>query len=287
MIVGFGAGYLVFLAFLLFIVRPKANARRIQVVVNTVGLPLTTELEPTVKATLRREVWVGFLSICVALALASIGMILGQVHSPGQVFFIDFTAVLLATGISSAIATSVREDARQRSQVRFARLTSVDIDDYRSWPQRWAPRVVVVVALAVFACRVIVEPGGQAATPVFLYIYAGAIIVSLVINEVTSRTLVTRGQPAGSALELAWDDALRSRALGSIAVAPVYLACYLNIASVAFYPTSRSAASVFAVQLSAVTELVFAAGLLVWVIGTSARKPQQRFLRRLWPEFVA
>ena len=280
------AGYLIFLAFLLFVVRPRAKSRRIQLLVNAVGLPLTSELEPTVEATLRREVWVGFLSMAVALALASTGMILGGVHSTQQVFFIDFTAVLLAIGISSAIATSVHEDARQRREVRFARLTSVDIDDYRGWAQRWAPRVLVVVALAVFAFRVIVVPGGVAATPAFLFVYAGAIIVSLAIYEITSHTLLRRGQPAGSALELAWDDALRSRALNLIAIAPVYLACYFNIASIAFYPTSRSAGAVLAVQLSAVAEMLFAVGLLVWVIGTSSRKPQQRFLRRLWPEFA-
>ena len=285
-IAGIGAGYLVFLALLLFVVRPKANAKRIQVVVNSVGLPLTSEIEPRVKATLRREVWIGFLSIAVALALASGSTIVAKVTVPGQVFFIDFTAVLLAIGISSAVVTGVREDARQRSQVRFARLRSVTIGDYRSWAERWAPRVVVVLSLAVFAFRVVASPGGAGSTPAFLFVYAGAIIVSLAIYEVTSRTLVRRGQPAGSALELAWDDALRSRALNAIAIAPMYLAAYFNIASIAFYPNSRGPAAVLAVDISALTEILFAAGLLVWIIGTSSRKPQQRYLRRLWPEFV-
>ena len=47
-IVGFGAGYLVFLSFLLFVVRTKTQRQRIQVLVNSVGLPLSSEMEPIV-----------------------------------------------------------------------------------------------------------------------------------------------------------------------------------------------------------------------------------------------
>ena len=123
-IAGIGAGYLVFLALLLFVVRPKANAKRIQVVVNSVGLPLTSEIEPRVKATLRREVWIGFLSIAVALALASGSTIVAKVTVPGQVFFIDFTAVLLAIGQLAQVAHGRRRivvelhgDAQPRARV--------------------------------------------------------------------------------------------------------------------------------------------------------------------------
>lgn len=286
-IIGISSGFLVGTAFLLFIVRPKTNSQRMQVIVNTVGLPLTSEIEPTVAATLRREVRAGFLSIAIGISVAIVGMLVAHVHAVTAIFFIDFTTTLFAIGVGSAVATVAQEDARQKSQIRFARLQSVGISDYRAPLEQWLPRVFVVLALAVFAFRVVVASGGIGGTPPFLFVYAGAMLLSLAICEVASRLLVRRGQPAGSALELAWDDALRSCALNAIAIAPFYLGGYFTIASIAFYPISRSPVAVFAVDLSVCVELLFAAGLLAWVIAATARKPQQRYLRRLWPEFAS
>jgi hypothetical protein len=281
-----GAITLVFLAILFFVVRPINQKQRIQVVVNNAGIPLTTEIEPMVTGTLRREVRLGFASVAVGVGVATAGMILAGVHARGAVLFIDASAVLLAIGIGGVIGSVAQEDARQKSQVRFARLRSVGISDYRAPLEQWLPRIVIILALAVFAFRVAVGTGGIAATPPFLFVYAAAMLISLAICEIASRALVRRGQPAGSALELAWDDALRSRALNSIALAPLYLGAYFNIASIAFYSNSRSAAAVLAVDLSAGVELLFALGLLLWAISWYYRKPQQRYLRRLWPELV-
>ena len=286
-IVAIGGGYLVFLAIMLFVVRPKLQSQRIQVVVNNAGLPLTREIEPTVAATLRREVRLGFLTVALGLVVATVGMILANVHGLGSIVFIDFSAVFLAIGIGSAIGTVAQEDARQKSDVRFARLRSVGISDYRAPLEQWMPRVVIALALAVFVFRVVVSPGGVGATPAFLFVYAAAMVVSLAISEIATRTLVRRGQPAGSALELAWDDALRSRALNSIALSPLYLGGYFSIASIAFYPGGRGPAAVLAVEVSAGLTMLFAVGLLVWAIASPSRKPQQRYLRRLWPEFLS
>ena len=285
-IVGIGAIFLAFLAFLFFVVRPKNLTQRIQVVANNAGLPLTAEIEPMVVGTLRRDVRIGFASVAVGVAIASAGMVIAGEHSPGAIVFIDMSAVLLAIGIGGVIGFVAQEDARQKSQVRFARLSSVGISDYRAPLEQWMTRVVIILALAAFIFRVVAGTGGIAATPPFLFVYAAAMLVSLGICEIASRALVRRGQPAGSPLELAWDDALRSRALSSISLAPLYLGGYFNIASITFYPNSRSAAAVLAVELSAGLELLFALGLLLWAISWITRKPQQRYLRRLWPQLV-
>jgi hypothetical protein len=287
MIVGFGAGYLVFLAFLFFIVRPKTQRQRTRLLVNTVGLPLTSEIEPIVVSSQRREVRVGYLGVAVGIAIASAGMIVGRVTSPGQVFLIDFTLAFVCVGIALAISSVVYESRRQRGDVRFARLRAVTLSDYRAPLERWLPRIVVVLALAAFAARVILTPGTFGISAAFLYLYAALTVVSLVICEVASRALVRRGQPAGSALELAWDDALRSRALTSIAVSPFYLGSYLNIAAIALYPSSGSAAAALGVQIEALVVIAGSVLMLVSALRSYSAKGQQRYLRRLWPEFTA
>jgi hypothetical protein len=241
---------------------------------------------PVVVAAQRRGVRVGFASIAAGLLIAAAGMLVAHVGSLSEVVFVDFTAILISIGVGSAVGTVVREDARQKSQVRFARLRSVGVSDYRSAPERWAPRIAVLLALAAFVFRLIIAPGSLGGTPIFLLIYAGGMVLSLALCETGSRLLVRRGQPAGSALELAWDDALRSRALNGIALAPLYLGAYFNIATVAFYPPTRGDGAAVAVQLSSILELLFAACLFAWAIFAGRTKPQQRYLRRLWPELI-
>jgi hypothetical protein len=286
LILAFGAGYTVFLAFLLFVVRPKTQKRRIQLLVNSVGLPLTSEIEPTVVANQRREVRVGFLGVVVGIAVASCGLILARVSSPGEIFLIDFTLIVVSVGIALALAAVVHEDRRQKSAVRFARLRAVTIGDYRAPLERWMPRIIVLLALAAFAVRVILTPGTFGISAAFLYLYAVLMVISLAFCEIASRLLLRRGQPAGSALELAWDDALRSRALTSIAVAPFYLGLYFSVAAIALYPSSGSAAAALGVQIEALVTLLCAALLLVTSIRTLGTNARQRFLRRLWPEFA-
>jgi len=284
LIAGFGVGYLVFLAFLLFVVRPKTQSRRVQLLVNSVGLPLTADIEPTIVASQKREVRAGFIGIAIGIAFASAGMIIARVGTPGQMFLIDFTSVLVFAGIAIAVATLARENRRQTSDVRFARLRAVNISDYRGPFERWVPRVVVILALGAFAVRVALTPGTFGLAAAFLYLYAALMVVSLAISEFAGRLLLKRGQPAGSALELAWDDALRSRALTAISVAPLYLGMYFGIAAVALYPSSGSASDALGVQIEAVAVIVGAGLLLASAI--ASLRPQQRYLRRLWPEFV-
>jgi hypothetical protein len=284
LIAGFGVGYLVFLAFLLFVVRPKTQSRRVQLLVNSVGLPLTADIEPTIVASQKREVRAGFIGIAIGIAVASAGMIIARVGTPGQMFLIDFTSVLVFAGIAIAVATLARENRRQTSDVRFARLRAVNISDYRGPFERWVPRVVVILALGAFAVRVALTPGTFGLAAAFLYLYAALMVVSLAISEFAGRLLLKRGQPAGSALELAWDDALRSRALTAISVAPLYLGMYFGIAAVALYPSSGSASDALGTQIEAVAVIVGAGLLLASAI--ASLRPQQRYLRRLWPEFV-
>jgi hypothetical protein len=151
--------------------------------------------------------------------------------------------------------------------------------------ERWLPRIAVALGLAGFVVRV--SLGAPATAPVFLYVYAALMVATLVVCEVAGRLLLRRGQPAGSALELAWDDALRSRALNAIAVTPFFLGAYFGLVAPAFYPPTHDAGSALGSLIQATLVLVAAALLLVWSGTAFATKPQQRYLRRLWPEFAS
>jgi len=178
-IVGFGAGYLVFLSFLLFVVRPKTQRQRIQVLINSVGLPLSSEMEPIVIANQKREVRAGFVGIVIWVVAASVGMILAGVTIPGEMFLIDFTSIIVFTGITIAFSTLIREHRRQDSGIRFARVRAVGIADYRDAFERWMPRIIVALALAAFALRAALSPSAFGLTAAFLYLYAVLTVVAL------------------------------------------------------------------------------------------------------------
>lgn len=286
-IVAIGAGYVLFVGFLLLVVQSKNRTQRVKHIAQSVGLPLTPEIELAVRRTLRAGVRIGFASIVIGVALATAYSLVGHIDSVLQVLWVDFTGVIAGIGIGSALATFAGEGKRQKGSIRVARLQSVTLADYRSPFDQWVPRVVVVVTLLGLVLRGAIYPEGYGSVPVFLWVYAGVTVVSLAIFEFTSRALLQTGQPANSALDLAWDDALRSQALAGIAAMPVYLGAYLGIAAFTFYPPTHEGATALASQVEAVSQLVGSALLLVWVGASVATRSQQRYLRKLWPDLAA
>ncbi len=283
-IAAIGLGYLVFVAFLLLVVQPKSRSLRVDRIAHTVGLPLTDDIEPVVRGTQRAGVRMGFLSIAIGIVLATIYSLLRQVDSPIQVVWIDFTGVIAAAGIGNALATLVREDARQKHSVRVARLNAVSLSDYRSDFEQWAPRLVVAIALVGLAIRGAIYPLGYASVPPFLYVYAAVMVASLLVYEIASRALIRSGQPASSELDLAWDDALKSRALVGIALAPLILGGYLGIAAWVFYPPTHSGATAIGSQIEIAFQFAGLALMLASILASSAAKSRTRYLRRLWPQ---
>jgi uncharacterized membrane protein (DUF485 family) len=281
-----GVGYLALYAVLLFVARPRSAAGRLDKVAGSVGLPVSAEIEPTVRSTENLQIRVAFISIVIGLIAATLGMFVGHTGSVVQMFWIDFTISIAAASLGSAIATLVHEDSRQRVQVRLARLRAVSIVDYRAPLEQWLPRIAVAVAVVGFIVRIAVDPGGASGVPPFLYVYAVLMVATLVICEIAGRVLVRRGQPAGSAIELAWDDALRSRALSAIAVSPFFLGAYFGFVTLAFYPPTHSAGSAPGSIVEISLDLAAAILLLAWGVIAMATKPQQRYLRRLWPELA-
>ncbi|HEX4444299.1 MAG TPA: hypothetical protein VHZ81_12055 [Galbitalea sp.] len=93
-----------------------------------------------------------------------------------------------------------------------------------------------------------------------------------------------RGQTAGSALELAWDDALRSRALNSFVITPFFLGTYFGSVAFEWYPPARGIGETIGPDMPTSAAAVL---ILVWAIAGMISKPQRRYLRRLWPELAA
>jgi hypothetical protein len=108
-------------------------------------------------------------------------------------------------------------------------------------------------------------------------------VASLVLLEVFGRRIVERPQPAGSPAELAWDDALRSVALRDLVTAPIAVGLYGVTLGIVALANALPISAVAAAVLSGVAMCTFAAVVLALVVSIT-NKPQQHYLRRLWPE---
>jgi hypothetical protein len=285
-IVSIAVGYLVFVAFLFFIVQRRTRGQRVDLIAKSVGLPLTDDIAPVVRSTQRAGVWTGFLSIAGGIIAATVYILVGHVESILQVFWIDFTGVIAGAGIGSAIATFAREGSRQKGTVRIARLGAVSLSDYRSPFDQWAPRLVVALALLGIVLRAAIYPHGFSSVPFFLYVYAGVMVASLAVYEASSRLLIRSGQPATSELDLAWDDALTSRALASISAAPLYLGGYFGLAAWAFYPATHTGATAVGSQVQIDVQFVALVLVLATIGAGVGAKAQRRYLRKLWPDLA-
>ena len=285
-ILGLAVGYLVFVAFLLFIVQRRTRGKRVDLVAKAAGLPLTDDIAAIVRNTQQASVLAGFLSIAAGIIAATVYILTEHIESVLQVFYVDFTGLIAGVGIGSAIATFARENSRQRGTIRIARLGAVSLSDYRSPLDQWAPRLVVALALVGVALRTAIYKTGFSSVPSFVFVYLGVMVASLVVYEAASRLLIRSGQPAASELDLAWDDALKSRALASISVAPLYLGAYLGFAAWAFYPATHTGATAVGSQVQIAVQSVAIVLLLVTVLVGAALKSQRRFLYKLWPDIA-
>jgi hypothetical protein len=224
------------------------------------------------------------VGVALGVTLATVYDLLSHIDSSLQVFYVDFTGVIAGLGLGGTIAAFAHETNRQKGSVRLARLNAVSLSDYRSPFEQWVPGAVVVLALLGLAARGAIYPRGYASVPVFLWIYAAVIVVTLVISEVASRALVGSGQPARPELDLAWDDALKSRALASIAATPTYLGAYLGLVAYAFFPATHQGATALGSGIENVIQMVALVLVLVWIGTSVATTSHQRYLRRLWPD---
>lgn len=132
---------------------------------------------------------------------------------------------IACASIGAAVAAFGPFAAVSPDAVHIARATSPRLADYLAGFWRWLPRAVVAAALLGYAACLIRPSAASATQPAAtlapIFVVAG--IVAAVAAELLSARLLRVPQPAGTADELAWDDALRAMALREIWMAPLAL----------------------------------------------------------------
>jgi hypothetical protein len=299
-----GLGWLVFFGGLFSILHFVAQPSGLRTIAAAVGLPITDEVRPIVEAGYRRKIVA--LEVSAGIGICVSFILLWAFRATG-VFEITWGYLLLlfvAIAIGSAVSVLRTERERQQSVVRVARARAINRTAYLSRLWQWAARVTVGLLLIGVVVRGVITPNPARDIPFFLVIYVAATIAALVLAEVTSRWIVSHGQPTGSELELAWDDAFKSRSLFSLAYIPAFLgAVGSQVGSAVALPQfmgmltnivgHSSAASIenyllyfLALLAQGAVGVVAMIFLLVVLIIETARKYQQHYLRTLWPELV-
>lgn len=204
------------------------------------------------------------------------------------IFIISLTGIGVGAGLSALRTT--RE--LPNDVPRIARLSSPTMSDYVIGLE-YRGAIVTVIAGAVVTA--VVVPLGfafaeltwdRAILPIVVAILAvGALIGTLAI----SRSILDRGQRAGSVLDLAWDDAIRSTALRDLITVPLALgfaAALVPLVTVVsgariVQPTTSVDNILSLVALGGIALFVFV-GMIVAIV-VLASSPQRHYRRRLWP----
>ncbi|RWZ52740.1 hypothetical protein ELQ90_02000 [Labedella phragmitis] len=236
---------------------------------------------------------------CIAIGggLGIVAAILASFFVPGfgDYGFASMGVFILAlVGVAAGAAVSALSTTRDLpSDVpRIARLTTPTVRDYL--PRLESVSATVAVALAVVATVAAIVTAtttmdaniGAFALPIVITVLA---VASLVGVALVSRRIVERGQRAGSTLELAWDDAIRSTALRDLIGVPLILGfagvlvpMVVLIEDVPLRQPYTSADNIVAIVAMGVVGLVVLIGLVVAIVSVASR-PQQYYRRRLWP----
>jgi hypothetical protein len=277
---------------------PGRNGKQLAKLAARMSLPLTPEVEPLVRARLRRRAWgVGLGGGLALVVVLGIGLALPELRASAFAAVAVFFAGFAGMGVGAASAAAVAVPRPAADEVRVARAAPPRVSDYVGPSERIGPRVVAGLALAAFVVGGVVAVTGLGGVFVPLSLgewvtsAAGATtlvaVAALVAAEVAMARLVDRGQPAMSELDLAWDDALRSMALRDLVTAPVVLGFVGVVGSMIVLGDAASGGGagslgnlvVGALGLSIVLLFALSLGLAVWATTT---KPHLHWWRTLW-----
>jgi len=262
----------------------------------SVGLAVPEHLEPALRRRLVGRTVASLIGAIVGLAAAVAALQTRLVPSSESTdvaeFWLVFGGFFAGASIAAAIYALTAKPARPEGE-RFARSGAVDLRDYLAPIDRLGARGAVALGIVTVLAATAVSGVGlthsNAALSIGgLIVIAGA--VGLVLSEWASRRILDRPQPAGSPSELAWDDALRAQSLREIVTAPLSLGSWGSLAVLFTLVDAADSAEVGGVA----TFWVGAVGLVIVLIAlfaaagiSIATKPQQHYLRRLWPEVAA
>lgn len=168
---------------------------------------------------------------------------------------------------------------------RYARSGAVGLDDYLAPVDLVGARIASAVSAAILVLAGVLLT--TAVIPLAPALIVGAIVIAiglagLVMFEIVARRILDRALPVGSPAELAWNDALRARSMRDSASVPLCLGVWGSLAVL----LAIGATSSLTVVAGIAAVVVFIAILAAAAISIATR-PQQHFLRRLWPDVAA
>jgi len=271
---------------------PSYRVSRVATLGKSVGLAVPAELTAVLAARLTRRSLITWLGSLLGLAAVVVAVLLGLVTPSGD--FSNASDIwLIAGGIVTGLAAGAIVNALTLTSVvpsgeRFARSGAVEVSDYLAPIDLIGSRVAVAIGAAALAVWIgLATTGAIAAEPL---VTVGVVVialsgVSLVAFELATRRIRDRGQPVASPAELAWDDALRAMSMRSIASAPMCLGIWGALAICIDLATVATTDAAFATAVAAGV-VVFVAIFIAAAVSI-ATKPQQHYLRRLWPEIAS
>lgn len=263
---------------------------------NSVGLAVPPHLEPALRRRFVGRLTASLLGATLGLAVAVVALQSGLVPSAESTdvaeFWLVFGGFFTGASVAVAIYALAAKPARPEGE-RYARSGAVDLRDYLAPVDRLGARGAVALGVVTLLAATAVSAAGLTSSNAALSV-GGLIVVAgvvaLALSEFASRRILERPQPAGSPSELAWDDALRAQSLREIVTAPLCLGSWGALAALFTLVDATDAVGFGGIVTfwvgAAGLALVFIA-LLVAAAMSIATKPQQHYLRRLWPDVAA
>ena len=298
----FIAGFLILSTVVLFILTfvPGYRAASVRMQARTVGLALPAGQAPALETNFAGRSRASSLGALVGTVLAVAGLVSGVIptQDPPALGGVAETWLIIGgfyvgMGVGAALrALTVRTPSPTGE--RYARPGAVDVRDYLAPIDRIGSRVAVAAGLLVLVIAGIVSFSAFGMTPANPAFSIGGLVVllgvvSLVVSEIATRRILDRAQPAASPEALAWDDAIRAITVREIVTAPMSLGVWGSLAIGISLTDSYSVGNQWPAGLIVVNVLVLliAAGILGAATYSIASRPQQHYLRRLWPDVAA
>ncbi|HEY5229569.1 MAG TPA: hypothetical protein VIJ11_01600 [Galbitalea sp.] len=257
------------------------------------GLEVPEGMEPVIRAGVMARHTGALVGTIITEVIAVVVLLVFPGFQLLSIWWTLFASYLVGAGVGSAVAILFAERKREQGVIRVARMSTVTIDDYVPPLQSWFSRICVVLGILAFAGDIWLTVGSSAAylSPVS-GVLVGLAIVMLVVYEIVSRRSVSKGALAGSTLELAWDDGLRSYALSNlnimVALIPLYsLIGYDTLWVNGPYSHIKNLVSQPALGVYGGLLPIGASVLVLCMVAIVTRiRARQYFLRRLWPSLA-
>lgn len=275
--------------------KPAGRTTAVRAYTRRVDLALDESVEPVVAARLAQRERVGVVLGAVVGLAALAWIALGSVVSAEDPYAVLVVALAFFLGHAvgyGAVAWNESRRPAPTGTTRIARATAPTQDDYVPPIERRGARVAAALSVLVALGLVVVDAAGvlDLGTLPWGLVVAAVVLppVTVVLHEVFAARLLEQRQVATTTLELAWDDALRSRTLRDMVTVAIVTGCYGPIALLAVVGDGLEGGWPANPAVGVVTGAVFLLGgvMVVTALVAAAGNPHRHFRKRLWPDGV-